>query len=116
MDTTEVSVDDITLPSVPSNQPDIKTLEEVDYLVDAAHAAEIESFKQDVKHRAEYAPKIYWLVVVWVIGIFALIILQGFHIYSFNLSDSVLIAAISGTTLNILGIFAIVAKYIFRKR
>ena len=117
MDTAKASIEDIAPPSVPaSTQADPNTLQEQSYLEKSARDAELESFKQDVKHRAEYAPKIFILVVVWVVLIFGLLIFQGFSVFGFHLSDSVLIAAISGTTLNILGLFVIVANYIFRKQ
>jgi hypothetical protein len=53
----------------------------------------------------------------WVTAIFVLLVLNGFGaaIY-FKLSDSVLLAAIGSTTANILGIFYIVARYLFPKR
>jgi hypothetical protein len=34
----------------------------------------------------------------------------------FKLTDAVLIAAISGTTINVIGIFIIVARYLFPQR
>lgn len=116
-----VSIDDIAISTTPSSkaessQGDERTLQEVGFLDEEARKAHIASYNQDVKHRAEYAPKIFWLIVGWILGIFVLLALQGFHPYSFNLSDSVLIAVISGTTLNVLGIFVIVANYIFRKQ
>lgn len=50
----------------------------------------------------------------------ALLVLQGFHGYgewdSFHLSDVVLLSAIGATTVNILGILYVVAKYLFPPR
>ncbi len=114
MDTDEASrvpveIDDISPTPTPSTKADANTLKEQRYLEDA-HLA---SFKQDTMHRAEYAPKIFWLVVAWMIGIFILLFFQGFHLFSFDLSNSVLVAVISGTTITVLGMFVVVAKYIF---
>jgi len=64
----------------------------------------------------ELLNKTYWLVVFWILGILALLAAQGFGVFEFNLSDKVLITLIGGTTLNVLGIFVIVAKYFFRVR
>lgn len=121
MDATKVSVDDIAISATSTSPPesfqaDERTLQEQDFLAEEAKKAQLASYKQDVEHRAEYAPKIFWLIVGWIIGIFLLLALQGFHAKDFNLSDSVLIALISGTTLNVLGMFVIVANYIFRKQ
>ena len=104
-----VEIDDISPAPTHSTKADPKTLGEQRYL-EEAHLA---SFKQDTMHRAVYAPKIFWLVVAWMIGIFVLLFFQGFHFFSFDLSNSVLIAVITGTTATVLGMLVIVAKYIF---
>lgn len=112
-DTSIVSVEDILPPSPlpPLDQPSEKTLQEEEALI---QAAKLESFKQDTQQRAEYAPKIYWLIVACLASMFGTLILQGFHIGQFGLSDSVLTALIAATS-GVVGILAIVAQYIFRK-
>ncbi|HEY3197863.1 MAG TPA: hypothetical protein VGJ57_07600 [Nitrospirales bacterium] len=111
-----ISIEDIGKGIIPpSSHPDEKTLQEKEDLENQAKQAQLESYIQDVKARGEYARKIFWLIVGWISGMFILLLLQGFGSFGFKLSDTVLIAAISGTTLNILGIFVIVANYIFRK-
>jgi hypothetical protein len=55
-----------------------------------------------------YANKIFWLVCV-ILGV----LLAGFRIGGFFLSDKVLMTFIASTTLNVLGIFVIVAKWLF---
>lgn len=90
--------------------------------------------KADTKARKKYARKIFRLIKWWLIGIGALIVLQGFlgkreisiafHWFGspwrssihFELSDSVLLALIGGTTASVIGLFAIVANYLFAKR
>jgi len=69
---------------------------------------------QDIQQRKEFGNKIYWLVVGWILGILVLLGIQGFGIFEFKLSEKVLITLIGGTTLNVLGIFVIVAKYFFK--
>jgi uncharacterized membrane protein YhaH (DUF805 family) len=79
--------------------------------------AELESYKQDTTERKKYAGRIFWVCAAWVTAIFLLLVLNGFGTaISFKLSDSVLLAAIGSTTANILGIFYIVARYLFPKR
>jgi hypothetical protein len=82
------------------------------------------SLEQDIKERKAYALKVYRLICVWL-GVIAFpLFLQGCSETSievlglslqwrFSLSDQVLITLISGTTINILGIFIIVVKYLF---
>lgn len=78
----------------------------------------LRSFAQDIGARRSYAQKIFILIVSWLWGILILLILQGFgsehHI--FKLSDSVMLAIVGGTTINILGLFVIVVNYLFEKR
>lgn len=100
-----------------SDDPDIKTVkEELD--VERGHRqAQLESYKQDTQERKKYAARIFLVCASWVTAIFVLLVLNGFGAaIDFKLSDSVLLAAIGSTTANILGIFYIVARYLFPKR
>jgi len=65
--------------------------------------------------REKYARHTFWLVCGWIVLIFVLLLLQGFsgYIGYRPLSDSVLIALISSTTINIIGTLIIVLKFIF---
>lgn len=71
------------------------------------------NFSQDINARKEYANKLYLLIKWWLIGIGILIICQGvtldvpflpkdYFSISFSLSDQVLIAILTGTTINVL--------------
>lgn len=54
------------------------------------------------------------LSVFWLGGCAFLLLLQGFSRFSrFNLADSVLIAAITTTTANVLAMLVVVVKFIF---
>lgn len=102
--------------------PDRETAEEVGVLdaeqrIELARkTAEVDGLKLDLRQRKEYANKIFYLIVAWLIVLLGVLLLQGFGKTDdgFSLSDSVLLAFIGGTTVNVLGIFVIVAKYIFR--
>jgi hypothetical protein len=74
---------------------------------------ELRGIKQDLEERKSYAGGIFDLVRGWVIAIFFLILLQGFGtaIGFFRLDASVMLAAIGGTTLNVLGLFYVVANH-----
>ncbi|KGV13385.1 hypothetical protein [Burkholderia pseudomallei] len=81
----------------------------------AFHQRELKQIDDLITARTEYAQKIYRLVVRWLVGIAILLLLQGFHLGSFSLPEKVLLALIGGTTLNVIGIFTIVANFLFSK-
>lgn len=68
------------------------------------------------KLRIGYANKIFVLVCLWLLCVVVGVLLSGFNEKTgFILSDQVLIAFIATTTLNVLGLFAIVAKWMFQQ-
>lgn len=69
--------------------------------------------KQNREQRKEYANKIFWLVCGWLVSLVFIVILVGFG--RMQLSDTVLVALISGASLNIIGLMVIVAQYLFPK-
>lgn len=81
--------------------------------------AELESFTQDVRQRRTFAPKLYVLTCVWLAAVIVVILMQGFsegwH-HFFRLSDPVLIALLGTTTVNVVGLFYVVAKYLFPEK
>lgn len=65
------------------------------------------------KLRLRYADKIFWLVCAWLVGVVIAIFLSGLNAFGFKLSDNVLIAFITSTTVTVVGLFAVVAKWMF---
>ncbi len=96
--------------------------------------AELQSFVQDTRQRKAFAIAIFSLIVLWLAGIFIILLLAGFLgdgggtftgrradvewvlTLKFKLSDGVLLALIGGTTVNVLGILILVVQYLFPKR
>ena len=114
---TVLSLDSILPPKEISETPDQKTAEELKTLELEERAARLAKLNQDLELREKYSGKLFDLIKYWLAAIFLLLLLQGFvgvHGY-FALSDKVLITIIGGTTINVLGLFAIVANYIFPK-
>lgn len=74
---------------------------------------EIEGVRQDRLERKLYADRIFKLICFWLVGLFCVLVMEGLHFNYFNLEESVLVAMIGGTTVNVLGIFIIVTKYLF---
>lgn len=87
-----------------------------------------ETIKQDMAERKIYANRIFSLVTYWLIFIGLILIATGGNRYTFKmpnniifsfgglkLSDTVILALIGSTTLNVLALFYIVANYLFPK-
>jgi len=115
----KVSLESITAsaPRDPPTPPDSLTqLERVD-LED--RRTEVVGKKQDIKERKKYALLFFGLGCAWMTAITGMLLLQGFGLVyhaTFKLSDTVLLAAIGSTTVNVLGIVYVVANYLFPKR
>lgn len=81
--------------------------------------AELDSFKQDIQQRRTFAPKLYLLTCWWLGSVTLILLLQGLsegRLHFFRLSDSVLIALLGTTTVNVVGLFYVVAKYLFPEK
>ncbi len=104
-------------------KPDPATLLGIQQLSDASLKvqidklqAELDSFKQDVDQRKRYTPRLYALACIWLGAVLAILLLQGFAsgtTHFFLLSNEVLLALMGATTINVLGLFYVVAKYLF---
>lgn len=105
----------------PSSQEKIE-LEKAD-LQTERNKAELRDYSQDIKLRRKYARRIFFMLCWWLGAMLALLVLDGLSLelqgykilIGFDLADSVLIAAITGTTVNVIGIFHFVAKYLFSR-
>ena len=67
----------------------------------------------DLGERKKYAFRIFALICVWLFALFVVLFFQGFSPWDFDLTNAVLLALIAGTTISVIGIFIIVAKYLF---
>ncbi len=95
---------------------DPKTVGEEKAIARDRKRAEVESYRQDTSERKKYARNIFILTCLWVIGVYVLLLFQGFQYRGFRLSDSIVLAAIGSTTANIVGVFLIVTRYFFPKK
>lgn len=115
----ELDLDSILVPAVAdvTDVADSRTKLEVKTLESEERKARLAKLNQDLELRGQYSEKLYKLIMFWLIAIFLLLMIQGFAGVGgyFAISDKVLITIIGGTTINVLGLFAIVANYIFPK-
>ncbi len=118
--TKHVSVDDIADIGPTTIEPAVieSAKEERTQLENDRLRAEVGTLEQDREERKKYAHRVFCLVVGWLATIGVIVGLQGFKTswYSFELPTSVLITLIGSTTASVVGIFLIVATYLFPKR
>ncbi|MFC0184307.1 hypothetical protein SAMN04515674_102174 [Pseudarcicella hirudinis] len=95
-----------------------KTLEEYKLYEEGRQQAEVDKLKtevdeakQNLTERKKYAFWIFWMVVGWLLVILGIIIFVGFK--KIELSDSVILALIGSTTVNVTTFFLAVIKYLF---
>ena len=81
---------------------------------------EFRQFQGTYELRKQSADKLFNLIRCWLIIVTVFLFLAGFEItsfslkeISFNISDNVLIALITSTTASVLGLYVIVAKWLF---
>lgn len=69
----------------------------------------------DLEARRKWGERVFWLLVGWLIADFLCVCFQGFTYNGFHVSDPIIIALITTTTVNVLGLGYIVANYLFPK-
>lgn len=74
---------------------------------------ELENKKQNRSQRKTYANKLFMFLCVYMALVFLVLFFCGFSLLGFTLSDTVLVALITTTTANVIGIFAFVVRYLF---
>ena len=104
-----------------SDVPDPETREEEEDLQKQHFRTIIHGLEQDIDERKKYAKCFFILACCWLFAITGLLLLQGFGSFwfglmPFRLADTVLLAVIGSTTVNVLGILYVVATYLFPKK
>ncbi|MFN2577494.1 MAG: hypothetical protein ABR607_07370 [Pyrinomonadaceae bacterium] len=56
---------------------------------------------------------LFGLVLAWLLSIAALLVMVGFHVWGFILSDAIVIAYMTTTTISVIGLFKIAANWLF---
>ncbi len=77
---------------------------------------EIAGLTQDRTQRKKYANRLFWLVVGWLLVVGAILLLHGFAVAAFELPGIALTTLIGSTTASVIGLFAIVANYLFPRQ
>lgn len=75
--------------------------------------AELDRAKSLHGKRIEFADKLFSLVRWWIFGVLLMVVASGVSSLNFKLSDGVLITFITSTTVSVLGLFGIAAKWLY---
>lgn len=72
--------------------------------------------KQDRQQRKHFAYSIFIFICVYMLVVLSIVTFAGLSAWGFSLNDGVLVTLLSTTTANVLGLFIIVAKYLFHTK
>jgi len=113
--TIKKAVDKTPKPELTENDGKIEAAEHEAAMLDRARRSQIENkgLLEEQKQRRVYANRMFWLLCIWLIAVALIILLSGWSTWEFQLSDSVLITLITGVSVNVIGLFAIVVRYLF---
>lgn len=76
---------------------------------------ELEGSRYELVARKTYAERVFWLVAIWIGLVLCIVVLSGYEIGP-KIADGVLVALITGLSVNVIGLLAIVINYLFPKR
>lgn len=83
--------------------------------LDDAHSKEDLKNKQEKREmRKRYAERTFLLTCIWLATALGIVLLTGWHLGGFSLTQAELITLLSTTTANILGVLIIVMAYIYK--
>jgi hypothetical protein len=74
---------------------------------------EIQEQIQGIQGRSDWGPRIFWILVAWLVVVVVYVGLQGRRI--FTLSDTAIASFLGSATANVLGLGYLVARYFFRQ-
>lgn len=104
----------------PESEGKAAEAEEAADLDRAQKRALLKAIEADMEQRPRYAKIILGANAAWLLVIVAFLLLQGFRItlcaHRFRLADSVILALVSGATVNILAALLVVVQHVFPKR
>lgn len=99
--------------AVQTDVPDTRALEGEDNLIIAGDQWEKKRSRALLVARILLLIALFGLVLVWLLSIGGLLLMVGFHVRGFTLSDPVVIAYMTTTTVSVIGLFKIAANWFF---
>lgn len=111
--TSRLNINSITNPErLLSEEAKARAQAELDYFTKMSDL-ELKSFQQNIDERKHYASCLFQLVGIWLFVVGIMVFGYGWQNGPFKPSESVMLAILGGTTVNVLGLFVIVTKYLF---
>ena len=106
--------------TTPKNSTDVDAVYAGDDYQKSLDQHQIEALQQQLNEsrstqslREKYLPRIFCLICFWLILITIFLVVCGWRLWKFYLPDNVMIALITSTTIGVLGLFGIAAKWLF---
>lgn len=109
-------ISQIKVSEVPSKIPDDFTARSLREIALERERTDLENIKDSFALSGKMATRIFWLVFFYLAVVFCIVIWQGIVCPEYRLSDKVLIALLTTTTVNIIGLLFLVIKYVFHHR
>lgn len=118
----------MTDPKLPDRQPpDLSKIagkdkpsteaESFEEKLEVAHINEMKSREKEWeeirKLRVKFSNRTYYYLVGWTIGVFLIVILQGFECIAFDLPDTALSVLLGSTTASAIGLVGFIVKGLF---
>jgi hypothetical protein len=110
----EITVDSIVEPPVQETELSLLTYElEVKQTKLDSQKLLNEELRRNIEGRSDWAERVFWLIIGWLLSVIGVVACQGFAVRGFHLDNSVVLAFIGTTTVNVLSLGYIVAHYLF---
>jgi len=74
----------------------------------------LDSNIQDRSQRKEFTNKIFWMLVSFLFVTMVFVFLNALKCIPFEISDTVMVALLTTSSANVVGIFLVVVKYLFK--
>jgi hypothetical protein len=115
-DKPELDLRSVSAPPLLDDQGDMRLAhDEERWFSKARGQVHLKGLIDDQEARKKWGERVFWLLVGWLLADFLCVCFQGFRWNEFHVSDAIVIALISTTTVNVLGLGYIVANYLFPK-
>ena len=77
------------------------------------HREAIKQLSSIRRLREKYSNRLFWLLAIWLLAIACATVFQGFESIRFELPEIAFAILIGSTTVSVVGLFAVVARYLF---
>jgi hypothetical protein len=107
----KIPLDSIKAPPLVKPSRRVRRLTELEEDIYRVHT---EGVAQDIRERKTYAKRIFLITVSWLIGLAVVVALDGWRSFTrFQVSERIILALITSATIEVIGLFVIVTRYLF---